>query len=61
MENLNSLSLGRYYLGHIIINKDLLKFHPIDEDWMTNKNIQKRWNDEVFSKVESVANIKIYE
>ena len=61
MENLNSLSLGRYYLGHIMVNKDLLKFHPIAEDWMTNQNIQKRWNDEVFSKVESVTNIKIYE
>jgi len=61
IENLNTLSLGRYYLGHIIINKDLLEFHPIDEDWLTNQNIQKQWNNEVFSKVKSVIDIKIYE
>lgn len=61
IENLNNLSLGKYYLGHILITNDLLKFHPVAEDWWINQNIQKRWNNEVFSKIESVENIKIYE
>jgi len=61
IENLNSLSLGNYYLGHLLITNDLLKFHPVVEDWWLNENVQKRWNNEVFSKIESVVNIKIYE
>ncbi len=61
IENLNTLGLGRYYLGHILINKDLLKFHPVAEDWWTDQKIQKQWNNEVFSKVKSVVNVKIYE
>lgn len=60
IENLNVLGLGRYYLGHILINKDLLKFHSITEDWSDHK-IQKEWNNKVFSKVESVVDVKIYE
>ena len=61
IENLNSLSLGNYYLGHLLINKHFLEFHPVAEDWWTNQNIQKRWNNEVFSKIERVLDIKIYE
>lgn len=61
IENLNTLGLGRYYLGNILINKDLLKFHPIEEDWYFNRNLQKKWNNEVFSKVVSVKNIQIHE
>ena len=60
IENLNILGLGRYYLGHILINKDLLKFHPVTEDW-SNHKIQKEWNNKVFSKVKSVVGVKIYE
>lgn len=61
IDNLNILGLGRYYLGHILINKDLLKFHPVTEDWWTNQKIQKEWNNKVFSKVKRVVSIKIYE
>ena len=61
IENLNILGLGRYYLGYILINKDLLEFHPITEDWWTNQKIQKQWNNEVFSKVKRVIDVKIYE
>jgi hypothetical protein len=38
-----------------------LKFHPVAEDWWTDQKIQKQWNNEVFSKVKSVVNVKIYE
>lgn len=61
VENLNILGLGRYYLGHILINRDLLKFHSVTEDWWTNHDIQKKWNNKVFSKVKRVLNVKIYE
>lgn len=61
IENLNTLGLGRYYLGHILINKDLLKFHPVAEDWWTSHKIQKEWNNKVFSKVKKVTSVKIYE
>lgn len=59
--NLNVLGLGRYYLGHILINKDLLDFHPIKEDWYFDQKLQKRWNSEVFSKVKKIKHIKIHE
>lgn len=61
IENLNSLSLGSYYLGHLLINKDLLKFHPVAEDWWTNQNLRKEWNNKVFSKVKNAVDIQIYE
>jgi hypothetical protein len=61
IEHLNTLALGRYYLGHIIVNEDLLKFHPIEHDWYFNLELQKRWNNEVFSKVKSVVEMELYE
>jgi len=61
IENLNVLGLGRYYLGHILITKDLLDYHPVQEDWFFDQRLQKRWNNEVFSKVKRVKNIKIHE
>ena len=59
LENLNKLALGRYYLGHILINEDLLKFHPIEEEWYFNPHVQKRWNNEVFSQIKSVTGIEL--
>jgi hypothetical protein len=61
IENLNKLALGRYYLGCISINEDLLKFHPIQQDWYSNADLQKRWNNEVFSKIKNVTRIEIHE
>lgn len=61
IENLNTLALGRYYLGHIIVNEDLLKFHSIEHDWYFNLELQKRWNNEVFSQVKSVVEMELYE
>ena len=59
IENLNKLSLGRYYLGHILINEDLLKFHSIDKDWYYDSELQKRWNNEVFSQVKNITKIEL--
>lgn len=61
IDNLNALALGRYFLGHIVVDDDLLRFHPIEEDWYFNTEIQKRWNNEVFSKIKSVIRIEIDE
>jgi hypothetical protein len=60
IENLNTLALGRYYLGNISINQDLLRYHPIVEDWYFNKNLQKRWNNEVFSKIKNVTDMELW-
>jgi hypothetical protein len=57
---LNTLALGRYYLGNISINQDLLRYHPIVEDWYFNKNLQKRWNNEVFSKIKNVTDMELW-
>jgi len=59
IENLNKLALGRYYLGHILVNEDLLKFHPIEKDWYTDEDLQKRWNNEVFSQVKNITKIEL--
>jgi hypothetical protein len=60
IENLNDLSLGRYYLGCIAVDDELLKFHPVKEDWYFDQNLQKRWNNEVFSRVKSAVNIEFF-
>ena len=61
LENLSKLALGRYYLGCIIINEDLTRFHETEQDWYSNKELQKKWNTEVFSKIKSVKRIDFYE
>jgi hypothetical protein len=61
IENLNALALGRYFLGHIVIDDDLLRFHPIEDDWYFNTEVQKRWNNEVFSQIKRVVEIEIDE
>lgn len=57
MNDLNKFAFGRYYLGCITINRDLSKFHPIERDWYTDKELQKRWNNEVFSRVKGITKI----
>lgn len=61
IDNLNVMGIGRYYLGHILITKDLLDFHPIEKDWYFDEDLHKRWNNEVFSKVKKIRNMKIHE
>lgn len=60
IKNLNDLALGRYYLGRIVITEDLLNFHSVKEDWYSNENLQKRWNNEVFSQIKSIKKIDFY-
>jgi len=51
--------LGRYYLGSILIDKTFLDFHPVRDDWYFDMRLQKRWNEEVFSKVKSVTSMEL--
>jgi hypothetical protein len=59
IENLNKLAIGRYFLGHILINEDLRRYHKVEEDWLVDSELQKRWNNEVFSKIEKVTKIEL--
>ena len=43
------------------ITKDLLDFHPIEKDWYFDEDLHKRWNNEVFSKVKKIRNMRIHE
>jgi hypothetical protein len=59
IDNLNKLVLGRFYMGHIVINDSLLKFHPIKNDWyIPNSDCQRRWNLEIFSTFTEVLSIR---
>lgn len=59
IENLNTLALGRYYLGVIMIDDHFLKIHPIKTDWYVKEELQKKWNEQVFSKVKNIINMEL--
>jgi hypothetical protein len=59
--DLNSLSLGRYYLGKLIITEDLLKFNPTVSDWyMPNHKCKLEWNRTIGSDVQ-ITNIRFFD
>jgi hypothetical protein len=60
IDDLHKLSLGRYRIGQITINKYyFLKYHPNKQDWLSyNHPIKKQWNEEVFSTFTKITNIK---
>lgn len=62
VDNLNELSLGRYRIGHVEINKNyFLKYHDNWHDWMSpNHPIKKKWNEEVFSTFRKIVKIGSY-
>ena len=56
----NAISLGRYYLGFVVFDQAFLDFHPNYKDWDNeNLDLRKRWNIEVFSKIEKITKIEI--
>jgi len=59
IENLNTLALGRYYLGIIMIDDHFLNIHPVKKDWYIKEELQKKWNEQVFSQVKSVTKIEL--
>jgi hypothetical protein len=61
IENLNKLSLGRYFLGRIIITDDLLKFHSNTSDWyVPNHKCKFEWSKEIITKDSVVENVKFF-
>jgi len=59
MDNLNELTLGRFQLGEIIINEELLQYHNNEYDWKAAHHpIKQEWNREVFSTFRSVESIE---
>jgi hypothetical protein len=62
INSLNKLSLGRFHIGHIEINKDyFLQYHNNRSDWLSpNHQIKKKWNEEVFSTFREIIKIGFY-
>lgn len=62
IHNINKLSLGYYYLGQLVIDDTFLNFHNKVEDWFTPfSDARKRWNLEVFSKIEKVVDMQLFD
>lgn len=58
---LNTLALGRYLLGEIIITQDMIDFHPNISDWyVPNHTCKLQWNKQVMSKVKKVKKIEFF-
>lgn len=62
IDNAYKLALGKYYLGHIILDETFIKFHNNGLDWIVPKSpVRKKWNLEVFSKIVKVNSIELFE
>lgn len=60
IDNLNALSLGKYFLGQIEYDDTFFKFHRNEDDWLNGDiSLQKRWNLQVFSKIRLIEKIEI--
>ena len=59
IDNLNTLSLGRFIIGHIVFDEYyFLKYHNNYSDWSSpNHPIKKKWNEEVFSTFRKIKKI----
>ncbi len=55
----DKLALGRYHLGRVIIDETFTRFNPDLDAWRHDPELQKRWNIEVFSKIEEFIGIEI--
>lgn len=62
IDNLNSLALGDYLLGKIIVNDTFLNFHPNASDWYVPNHICKlQWNEKVLSTATSVVSYRFFD
>lgn len=71
IDNMHKLSLGRYKLGRIIIDDSMKAIEPNIEKWFTpagpsvawalgNDSCKHKWNREVFSQTNGIAEIKLF-
>lgn len=61
IDNLNKLALGRYFIGKVEFNDSFFRLSKDLDEWQHNSNLKKRWNLEVFSKIEEVVKMKVLE
>lgn len=72
INDMHKLSLGRYKLGRVIIDDSMLAIEPEVSKWFTpsgpsvawalgDESCKTRWNREVFSQVNGIKSIHIYE
>jgi hypothetical protein len=60
--NLNSLTLGRFAIGDLIIDRNFLKIDPNPSHWNTYRHDCKlKWNHEVLTTFRTVERVRIYE
>lgn len=61
LDNLNQLSLGRYFLGKLIIDDQFLDFHNFASDWyVPNHKCKLLWNKHIIGSNVMINNIKFY-
>lgn len=61
IDNLNKLALGRYYMGNILLDSTFLNYHPNQNDWISDSDLRKRWNLDVFSQIETAVKVEVVE
>lgn len=62
VDNLNLLSLGRYFLGRIIIDDQFLQFHNSTSDWyVPNHKCKLLWNRDVIGDNVKINAIRFYD
>jgi hypothetical protein len=60
--NLNDLSIGRLYIGSIIIDEYFLKYENDPKLWqLPNSKVKIKWNHEVFSTFKNITKFDFYE
>jgi hypothetical protein len=62
IDNISKLALGKYYMGHVVLDRTFTDFHASGLDWMIPFSpIRKQWNLEVFRKIRRAVDIEIFE
>jgi len=62
MHNMNHLSLGRLYIGSVIINDYFLKYNRNVDSWkIPNSTAKLQWSTEIFSTFTKVVKFDFYE
>ncbi len=61
LHSLNEMSLGRYFLGRIIIDDTLLSYHSNVSDWYVPNHICKlNWNKDIIGSKVSIKSLRFY-
>jgi hypothetical protein len=57
---IDSIKLGRYEIGKIVIDDKLLSYHNNVNDWLVHDSkIAQQWNCEVFANFRKIINLKL--